>query len=47
MLFCGKKWLFLLSTFRSIRMALIYMISGIGGNLVCVIFDPNTPQVGA
>lgn len=31
----------------SIRMALIYLISGIGGNLFCGLFDPLTPQAGA
>lgn len=31
----------------SIRIGLIYLISGIGGNLFCGLFDPLTPQAGA
>lgn len=35
------------SFIRSIRIGLIYLISGIGGNLFCGLFDPLTPQVCA
>ncbi|XP_020623672.1 inactive rhomboid protein 1-like isoform X1 [Orbicella faveolata] len=31
----------------TVRMALIYLISGIGGNLICGLFSPLTPQAGA
>ncbi|KAL9954611.1 hypothetical protein ACROYT_G042175 [Oculina patagonica] len=31
----------------TVRMALIYLISGIGGNLICGLFTPLTPQAGA
>lgn len=31
----------------TIRTCLIYLISGIGGNLVCGLFNPLAPQVGA
>ncbi|XP_029189340.2 inactive rhomboid protein 2-like [Acropora millepora] len=31
----------------TVRTLLIYMISGIGGNLFCGLFNPLTPQVGA
>ncbi|KAJ7371059.1 hypothetical protein OS493_028222 [Desmophyllum pertusum] len=31
----------------TVRMALVYMISGIGGNLFCGLFTPLTPQAGA
>ena len=36
-----------LVNFRTVRMALIYLISGIGGNLICGLFSPLPPQVGA
>jgi len=31
----------------TVRTCLIYMISGIGGNLICGLFNPLSPQVGA
>ncbi|XP_068682671.1 inactive rhomboid protein 1-like [Montipora foliosa] len=31
----------------TVRTFLIYMISGIGGNLICGLFNPLSPQVGA
>lgn len=31
----------------TLRMVLIYMIAGIGGNLVSAVFSPDVPTVGA